>query len=120
MVICGLPLSSVRDQDDTEDGVEIPVGTVPFQQRYLSRRFEQLQTKARVLEGVADGIPSVGKHVALEILHCCLLASCVYLLRGLACGRNNAFGLFSVIPCFNKCGCAFVACLVYPPHSGNL
>ena len=79
-----LPLSSSHDiMGDDDSRPEVPLGTVAFQQRYLQRRLEQLQHKARVLEGIAEGLPSIGKHVALEILHCCLLASCVYLLRGL-------------------------------------
>ena len=84
LVICGLPLGSSPDQIVTDDSrPEMPVGTVAFQQKYLQCRLEQLQHKARTLEEIAESLPSIGRHVALHILHACLLASCMYLLRGL-------------------------------------
>ena len=84
LVICGLPLGSSPDSLDIENlRPEIPVGSVLFQQRYLQKRLEQLRYKARTLEGIADGLPSIGRHVAVHILHSSLLASCMYLLRGL-------------------------------------
>ena len=84
LILCGLPLSPGAEHDSMiESPMELPIGTIAFQQKYLQARLQTLTAKTRVLQGIAEGLPHRGRHIALDLLHRSLLASCVYLLRAL-------------------------------------
>ena len=66
------------------DRPDLAIGSTSFQQKFLQRKLEALQVRCRALRVIAQDMTSHGLRVSVQLLHTSLLASCVYLLRGMS------------------------------------
>ena len=82
MINCGLALRH-DVEEHLLDKPDIAIGSAAYQRKFLQRKLEALQARCRALHVIAQDMTSHGLHVSIQLLHSSLLASCVYLLRGM-------------------------------------
>ena len=104
MVICGLPLTQELT-DTSQDKQELAIGRLTCQSHFLHRKLEQLRVRAHALCVIAQDLPSHGAHIATQLLHGSLPASCVCISCVACVLMLFCRGPISVMLCFSKHGC---------------